>query len=185
MTTLIEYINQKHREIEKTPFVQYLLSDDLTKDNYVVFLYEFRTIYEVIERENAKHGLLRGLEGIERSVAINKDLYELSESHFHSLMPSTIEYTSHILQLSKTKSKRNLLFAHVCAKHMYDLYKGKLIARIIPGSGRIYAFDDRRSLIKKINEKITTNLTDEIDLAFDYYKKIFNDLTEYTRHANI
>lgn len=185
MTTLREHTNRKHLEVEATPFVQYLLSGNISKEDYVAFLYEFRTIYEVIERENIRHGLLKGLEGIERSEAINKDLYELSQSHFHSLMPSTIEYTNHILQLSKTKSKRNLLFVHVYVKHMHDLCKGKLIARLVPGSGHMYAFDDRPGLIKKINEKLTIDLTDESNLAFDYFIKIFNELTEYTKHANV
>ena len=104
MTILREHTNLKHREVEATPFVQYLLSGNITKEHYVAFLYEFRSIYEVIERENTKHGLLKGLEGIERAEAISSDLYELSQSHFHTLMPSTIEYTNHILQLSKSKS---------------------------------------------------------------------------------
>jgi len=185
MTTLREYINQKHREIEATSFVQYLLSGNISKDDYVAFLYEFRIVYEVIERENYRHGLLKSFEGIERSELISKDLYELNQSYFHSLLPSTIEYTNHILQISKTRSKRHLLFAHVCSKHIHDLYKGKLIARSIPGSGRMYDFDDRRGLIKKMDDKITTDLFDEMNLAFDYYKKIFNDLTEYTKHANV
>jgi heme oxygenase len=185
MTILREHTNQKHREVEATPFVQYLLSGNITKEHYASFLYEFRTIYEVIERENTKHDLLKGLEGIERAEAINDDLYELSQSYFHSLMPSTIEYTNHILQLSKTKSKRNLLFAHVYVRHTGDLYGGKIIARLVPGSGRMYAFDDRPGLIKKINEKLTEDLADEANLAFDYFIKIFNELTEYTKHANV
>lgn len=185
MTILREHTNQKHREVEATPFVQYLLSGNITKEHYVAFLYEFRTIYEVIERENHRHGLMKGLEGIERAESIGKDLYELSQSHFHSLMPSTIAYTDHILQLSKTKSKRHLLFAHVYVRHTGDLYGGKIIARLVPGSGRMYAFDDRPGLIKKINEKLTEDLADEANLAFDYFIKIFNELTEYTKHANV
>jgi heme oxygenase len=185
MTILREHTNQKHREVEATPFVQYLLSGNISKEHYVAFLYEFRTIYEVIERENIRHGLLKGLEGIERAESISQDLYELSQSYFHSLMPSTIDYTNHILQLSKTKSKRHLLFAHVYVRHTGDLYGGKIIARLVPGSGRMYAFDDRPGLIKTINEKLTEDLADEANLAFDYFIKIFNELTEYTKHANI
>lgn len=185
MTILREHTNQKHREVEATPFVQYLLSGNISKDAYVAFLYEFRTIYEVIERENYRHGLMKGLEGIERAEAISKDLYELDQSHFHSLMPSTIEYTNHILDLSKSKSKRHLLFAHVYVRHTGDLYGGKIIARLVPGSGRMYAFDDRPGLIKKINEKLTLDLADEANLAFDYFIKIFNELSEFTKHANV
>lgn len=185
MTILREHTNQKHREVEATPFVQYLLSGNITSEHYTAFLYEFRTIYEVIERENARHGYLKDLEGIERAALIEKDLYELSLSHFHGLMPSTIEYLDHITNLSKSKTKNHLLFAHVYVRHMGDLYGGKLIARLIPGTGRMYHFDDRPGLIKKFNEKLTEDLADEANLAFDYYIKIFNELTKYTKHADI
>lgn len=185
MTILREHTNLKHREVEATPFVQYLLSGKITAEHYTAFLFEFRTIYEVIERENRKHGHLRGLEGIERSIAIDNDLHELNQSYFHGLMPSTIEYTNHILELSKNKSKRHLLFAHVYVRHTGDLYGGKLIARLVPGTGRMYAFDDRPGLIKAINEKLTEDLADEANLAFDYFIKIFNELSEFTKHANV
>ncbi len=185
MTILREHTNLKHREVEATPFVQYLLSGNITKEHYTVFLYEFRTIYEVIERENARHGYLKGLEGIERATAIEKDLYELSLSHFHGLMPSTKEYLSHITNLSQNKKKKHLLFAHVYVRHMGDLYGGKLIARLVPGTGRMYMFDDRPGLIKTFNERLTVDLADEANLAFDHFIKIFNDLTEYTKHANV
>ena len=97
MTILREHTNLKHREVEATPFVQYLLSGKITAEHYTTFLYEFRTIYEVIERENRKHGYLKGLECIERAAAIDKDLHELNQSYFHGLMPSTIQYIDHLL----------------------------------------------------------------------------------------
>ena len=78
-----------------------------------------------------------------------------------------------------------MLFAHVYVRHTGDLYGGKIIARLVPGTGRMYAFDDRPGLIKKINERLTEDLADEANLAFDYFIKIFNQLSDYTKHANV
>ena len=176
MTILRESTNLKHREVEQTKFVQYLLSGNITKKDYVSFLFEFRTIYEVIERLNQKHGYLKGLEGIERAESIHDDLFELNDSYFRPLLSSSVKYLHHLNELSKNKSKRHLLFAHVYVRHMGDLYGGKLIARLIPGSGRMYQFDDRPRLIKAFNEKLTMDLADEANLAFDYYISIFDEL---------
>jgi heme oxygenase len=176
MTILRESTNLKHREVEQTKFVQYLLSGNIVEKDYVSFLFEFRTIYEVIERLNHKYGYLKDLEGIERAEAIHDDLFELNDGYFRPLLPSTIKYLDHLNNLSKDKSKRHLLFAHVYVRHMGDLYGGKLIARLIPGSGRMYTFDDRPRLIKAFNEKLTIDLADEANLAFDYYISIFDEL---------
>ena len=176
MTILREFTNLKHREVEQTKFVQYLLSGNITKKGYVSFLFEFRTIYEVIARLNQNHGYLKGLEGIERAEAIHDDLFELNDGYFRPLLSSSIKYLDHLNELSKNKSKKHLLFAHVYVRHMGDLYGGKLIARLVPGSGRMYAFDDRPRLIKAFNEKLTMDLADEANLAFDYYISIFDEL---------
>lgn len=152
------------------------MSGNITKKDYVSFLFEFRTIYEVIERLNQKYGYLKGLEGIERAESIHDDLFELNDGYFRPLLSSSIKYLDHLNELSKDKSKRHLLFAHVYVRHMGDLYGGKLIARLVPGSGRMYQFDDRPRLIKTFNEKLTIDLADEANLAFDYYISIFDEL---------
>ena len=176
MTILRESTNLKHREVEQTKFVQYLLSGNVTKKDYVSFLFEFRVIYEVIERLNHKCGHMKGLEGLDRAESIHNDLFELDDGYFRPLLKSTTTYLDHLDKLFKDKSKQHLLFAHVYVRHMGDLYGGKLIARLVPGSGSMYAFDDRPRLIKAFNEKLTIDLADEANLAFDYYISIFDEL---------
>ena len=113
MTILRESTNLKHREVEQTKFVQYLLSGNIVEKDYVSFLFEFRTIYEVIERLNYKYEYLKGLEGIERAQAIHDDLFELNDGYFRPLLSSTIKYLDRLNELSEDESKRHLLFAHV------------------------------------------------------------------------
>jgi heme oxygenase len=68
------------------------------------------------------------------------------------------------------------LFAHVYVRHLGDMYGGKLIARMVPGSGRWYEFENRSDLVKAFNAKLTMDLADEALVAFDYFANIFRDL---------
>jgi hypothetical protein len=59
---------------------------------------------------------------------------------------------------------------------MGDLYGGKLISRVVPGTGRWYQFENRAELAKQFSERITLELADEALTAFDYYGNIFKEL---------
>jgi hypothetical protein len=50
------------------------------------------------------------------------------------------------------------------------------MARVVPGSGLAYQFDDRPGIIKKINDKLTLDLGEEANKAFDYFIEIFTEL---------
>lgn len=174
MTILREITNAKHREVENLPFIQYLLKGKISKKHYVTYLYELKTIYYNIESLAKKHGLLDGLYDIERYSKIVEDLQELDPTYSHETLNSTNEYIKYITHLSETNAK--LLFAHVYVRHMGDLYGGKLIARMIPGSGKSYMFEDRSLLVKAFNAKLTEDLGDEANRAFDHFIKIFSEM---------
>ena len=176
MTILREHTNEKHREVESTDFVKYLLSGKITKEHYTAFLFEFYHIYFNIERLAQRAGLLEGLEGIERTGKIKQDLLELNPNYCRGYLPSTLNYVQRLLELSGNEKRRDLLMAHVYVRHMGDLYGGKIISRLVPGSGRMYQFDDRPALIKAFNAKLTVDLKDEANNAFDHFINIFEDL---------
>lgn len=174
MTILKEYTDTKHREVEDTDFIKYLLSGNIKEEDYVSYLFELFYIYSTLENLAKKHNLLDGMEGIERAAAIEKDLTELNPSFSRDLLPSTKNYINHLFELSEKTPE--LLFAHVYVRHMGDLYGGKLIARLVPGSGLMYQFEDRSSLVKVFNEKLNIELKDEALVSFDFFKEIFTDL---------
>ena len=115
---------------------------------------------------------------LDRYQSICKDIEELGDYEDRELLPSTVEYLGHLDNLDP-----KLLMAHVYVRHMGDLYGGKLMARVVPGSGYMYQFIDRAGLIKAFNDKLTNDLADEANLGFDYFMKIFTELWE--RHINI
>jgi heme oxygenase len=185
MTILRDITNDKHREVENLPFIQKLLKGELTKDEYVFYLYELKYIYKMIEDTTKSAGLLEGLTDIERTNNITKDLEELSPGYTRELLNSTKEYIQYLSDLYFSPEKRNLLFAHVYVRHMGDLYGGKLIARTVPGEGRAYQFEDRPGLIKQFNSKLYIELGDEANRAFDWFIQIFGEMGEKLGYANL
>lgn len=176
MTILREITEAKHRQVEALPLIQTLMSGNATQGQYACYLYELANIYRVLEK-HAKHaGILDGLEGIERTGKLFADLGELSENYERRLLPSTNDYIWYLDSLAEDPERRHLLLAHVYVRHMGDLYGGKLMARVIPGQGRAYQFDDRPGIIKAFNAKLTLDLGDEANRAFDHFIAIFSDL---------
>ena len=66
---------------------------------------------------------------------------------------------------------------------MGDLYGGKMISRVVPGTGRWYQFENRAELSRAFNERITLNLADEALVSFEYFGNIFKDMwARYIQH---
>jgi heme oxygenase len=185
MTILRDITNDKHREVENLPFIQKLLNGQLTKEEYVFYLYELKYIYATIEDVAKSAGLLEGLTDIERTEKICDDLKELNPDYSRELLSNTKEYVDYLHSLYFNTEKRKLIFAHVYVRHMGDLYGGKLIARTVPGQGRAYQFQDRPGLIKEFNSKLYIELGDEANHAFDWFIKIFGEMGEKLGYANI
>jgi len=176
MTILRDITNAKHREVEALPMIQTLMGGAVSREQYVTYLYELREIYSVIEDLAGAAGLLDGMPGIHRYPGICQDLQELDPDYSREILDSTQEYLDYLRQLSQEPQKKHLLFAHVYVRHMGDLYGGKIMAKRVPGSGRAYEFDDRPGIIKEFNARLTMDLGEEANRAFDYFIRIFDDL---------
>ena len=174
MTILREITRQNHTEVENLPLIQELLHGRLTQPQYVSYLYELYFIYGAIERFAEFAGVLDGLTDIHRFSRIKSDLDELHPGYKHQLCIATVEYAKYLAELSS--SDPNSLLAHVYVRHMGDLYGGKIISRIVPGSGSCYQFEDRPKLIKEFNAKLYEDLGSEANVAFEYFKSIFTEL---------
>jgi len=181
MSVLREITYERHMAVEHLPFTQYLLGGTITEPDYVIYLAEMIAIYQQLERLAQQAGLFDGMEELPRSQHMQADLEELAPNYQAELLPSTQTYLAYLDQLAQSDHP-DQLFAHVYVRHMGDLYGGKLIARVVPGTGRWYQFDNRGDLAKKFNERITLNLADEALVAFDNYKNIFQEL--WTRIHN-
>lgn len=178
MTILGDITRQKHTEVENLPLLQKILKGNINTDEYIFYLYELFHIYEKVEKLSKETGVWNGLEGMERTEAIRKDLDELSPEYNRELCSSTKEYLQYLDSLTNDNDRKHLLMAHIYVRHTGDMYGGKLMARMIPGSGYMYQFEDRPGLIKKINTKLSLDLGDESNDAFEWYIRIFGEMGE-------
>lgn len=184
MTILRDYTNDKHRQVEHTPLIEYLFKGEIKKEVYVCYLFELLNIYFILEQMAKKTGALDGLQGIERTQAIRDDLSELNPLYHRDLCPATEKYIDYLKELAADPERKHLIMAHVYCRHMGDLYGGKMLAKLVPGNGKAYQFADRPALIKVFNEKITDDLGDEANKSFDFFINIFNELWEKIKEEN-
>jgi heme oxygenase len=184
MTILRDITYDKHREVEHTELVKYLFKGEVKKEVYVTYMYELLFIYKVLEELAKKTGALEGLYDIERSQAIRDDLDELDPHYSREATEATNRYLKYITELAADDEQKHLIMAHVYCRHMGDLYGGKLLARLAPGEGRAYQFADRPALIKAFSEKVTIDLGDEANKAFQFFIDIFNELWVIIRKEN-
>ena len=71
------------------------------------------------------------------------------------------------------------LMAHVYVRHMGDLSGGQMIAKRVPGQGRMYKFDKGHDELKEIvRSKLNDDMADEAKLCFDFATKMFVQLGE-------
>jgi heme oxygenase len=138
-------------------------------------------IYQHLESLAQQAGLFDQLDGLPRAQLMQEDLSELAPGYQADLLSTTKTYLTYLDQLSQSDHP-DQLFAHVYVRHMGDLYGGKLIARVVPGSGRWYQFENRAELAQRFNERVTLDLADEALTAFDHYGNIFQEL--WTRIHN-
>lgn len=177
MSILNEYTKEKHRQVESHPFVQYLLTGDIKPEHYVLFLEQMYVVYSAIEYFAEISHILHDLPGIKRAENIRLDIIELGGDVDNKHLPATEKYRKRIVDLYYGDMKR-LILAHVYVRHMGDLYGGKVIAKRVPGSGKMYEFEDRPSLIKALDAKLSLDIVEEALLGFDLAAGIFDDLME-------
>jgi heme oxygenase len=175
--SLKELTAQKHRDAERTAFAQLLLSGNMTKEQYAVYLMNMLHIYWCLEYHARSKGLWKGLDGLERSEKIHEDLVELNgENHpIDKFAQATLDYHKYLDDLGSTNPEK--LLAHVYVRHMGDLYGGQMIARKVPGSGKFYQFDNPEQLKTNLRALLSDDLADEANVAFDYAISIMKGLT--------
>jgi len=176
MSILNEHTKEKHVAVENSPYIQHILNKYITKEQYIRFLQEMFVVYSNIEYFAEMSGILSDLPGIKRSENIITDLVELGSGPGVLRMKSTEAWRARIIELYY--SDKSKLLAHVYVRHMGDLYGGKVIAKRVPGSGMFYQFEERPTLIKNLNAKLTMDILPESLVAFDLAHAVFNELME-------
>lgn len=185
--SLKELTKQVHSDAERTEFAKLLMSGDISKKQYAMYLLQMLEVYIPLENYTAFDGHFKNLPGLSRVPGILQDFRELGFKPKVDLpiLKSTVEYRNYIESLGQDDNNRCKLLAHLYVRHMGDLYGGQMIKKKVPGSGKFYEFQNRDTLIKNIREKLTDDLGEEANVAFQHAINIMRDLNEWCmEHAD-
>jgi heme oxygenase len=166
---LRDLIKANHDKAESHRFVRILLSGNITKEMYADLLFNQLMCYTKLESLAKHFGLLEGFESICRAEHIESDFIELQ--HQAKVYPSTHAYLEYLNSVGP-----KLLLAHVYIRHFGDLYGGQIIKKAVPGSGKMYEFDDRNGLIAKVRERLSDELGDEANRAIEFNLQLFEEI---------
>lgn len=175
--SLKEYTKDLHTEVEKTEFSKLLLSGKISNDQYANYLYQMMLVYNPIEFGSGLLGVLDNLPGLARTNLIYQDFKELAGFPYtNKWVQSAIDYNRYLIDLINDPERRHLIKAHLYVRHMGDLFGGQFIAKMVPGTGRMYKFNDIDTLKTNIRSLATEDLGDEARVAFQWAIKIMNEL---------
>jgi len=178
MSNLKELTWEHHQNAERQDFVKVLMSGNINPDFYATYLWNQHKKYDLLEALAGALGLLNDIPGdIRRKNKIEEDIKELwKHKEPPKIMPSTDEYINHMRDILHDPNK---IMAHIYVLHMGDLSGGQMIARKVPGEGRMYQFDgDVKEIKEAIRAKTNDDMAEEAKFVFDSATKLFQDLME-------
>ena len=178
MSNLKELTKEQHTNAERQDFVKVLMSGNINPEFYAVYLWNQHKKYDLIEALATAHGLFADLPvDIRRKLAIEEDFLELWERpESPTILPSTEEY---IMYMKDKLQDLDAIMAHIYVLHMGDLSGGQMIARKVPGLGRMYKFEGDVAITKEaIRAKTHDSMADEARKCFEFSTKLFQELME-------
>ena len=168
MSTLKELTAEVHAEAESQPFIKSIFAGNVDKGKYTDYVYQLFHVYGLMEILASKHNIFDDMEDLKRAKLAQKDWAELCEdltTTVFNIRPSTLKYLQY---LDNIKDDPKKLLAHVYVRHMGDMFGGQQLAKLTPGNGHMYKFEDIPSLIKAVRSKLDVSLADEAIIAFKH-----------------
>lgn len=191
----------QHREAENSTFIMQLMQGKLDLNAYAKYLANLAWIYEALEAKVREGDAFSGSEPIwdenlARLDAITQDLESLGISNWRTSTqpsPAMASYIEHIRSLDGKSDFR--LIAHHYTRYLGDLSGGQAIAALV---GRhygasaeqlnFYRFEKINDIVRykdsyrlaldalPITEAQIDELVKEVQLAFEFNQKVFEDL---------
>ncbi len=160
-----------HRTAEQMTFNQKMFRGELSVEEYVKYLYQQLMIFEAIESKQLPHPLLVRVD------KVKEDLIELDSSldNMNGPLPSTMMYTNYLFSL--TKEER---LPHVYLNYLALAYGGQMMKTKVPGSGRMYDFDNMMESVGSIRALQKDEWADEVNKGFRFIISILNELQNAT-----
>jgi heme oxygenase len=168
--SLKELTADKHREAETTQFMKAVFAKTLPRDHWVDFTYQKTLFYSTIETAASEQGLMSDIESMRRSTLLAQD-YEKMNSSAREFKPAVLEYHNYI----QTLTDPTRIMAHLYIWHMGDLFGGQMIKKLVDGPHSSLDFLDPPVLIAVMRSKLSNDMAEEANIAFDWAIRILNE----------
>ena len=168
--SLKELTADKHREAETTQFMKAVFAKTLPRDHWVDFTYQKTLFYSTIENAATQQGLMNDLEPMRRSALLAQD-YEKMDGSAREFKSAVLEYHNYI----QTLTDPTRIMAHLYTWHMGDLFGGQMIKKLVDGPHSSLDFLDAPVLIAVMRSKLSDDMAEEANIAFDWAIQILNE----------
>lgn len=165
---LREETAEKHRIAEQKEFNQRMFRGELTQDEYLNYLTQQLYIFQEIEYRDLPN------DNLKRLSSINSDISELGGHKFKISKP-TIRYVAYLSDVSQEQ-----LNAHIYLNYLALAYGGQMMKSKVPGSGKMYDFDNMMECVGSIRAMQKDEWADEVNKGFDFLIEIFDELQNTT-----
>ena len=168
--SLKELTADKHRQAETTPFMKAVFAKTLPRDHWVDFTYQKSLFYSTIEIAAVKYNLMVDIEPMRRSALLAQD-YNNMDGGAREFKPAVLEYHNYIQTLTDPAR----IMAHLYTWHMGDLFGGQMIKKLVDGPHSSLDFLDPPVLIAAMRLKLSDDMAEEANIAFDWAIRILNE----------
>ena len=168
---LREATAELHSKAEKMEFNQRMFRGELSTEEYVKYLYQQLSIFDSIESNELPHSSLARVD------KVKEDILELSSSFnpLNNILPITLAYSHYISTL--TQEER---LPHVYLNYLALAYGGQMMKTKVPGSGKMYDFEDMQEAVGSIRAIQRDEWADEVNKGFQFIINIADELQNNT-----
>jgi heme oxygenase len=164
---LKEATAEKHKLAERMPFNGRMFRGELSKKEYLHYLNQQASIFQIIELKGVPHKSLLRLKNV------FEDIQELAKEVTDTLpvLKSMEKYGVYLQKLTYEQ-----ILPHIYLHYFAIMFGGQIMKTKVPGSGRMYDFDDMMEAAGTIRAVQKDEWADEVNKAFDFMIEIFDEL---------
>ena len=167
---LREATAELHSKAEKMEFNQRMFRGELSTEEYVKYLYQQLSIFDGIESNELPHSSLARVD------KVKEDILELtSQLDIMNILPITLAYSHYISTL--TQEER---LPHVYLNYLALAYGGQMMKTKVPGSGKMYDFENMQEAVGSIRAIQRDEWADEVNKGFQFIINIADELQKLT-----
>lgn len=180
-----------HQNADRTEFAREKMAGNLTEEKYKTFLWNTYLVYDILEDVASSMGAFAPmdpsmpaddlpLDGLKQADDILADFVELGGNPDSppTEVQATEDYRNHIVK--NIQHDKQKLIAHLYVNHMADLTDGPTLVKKVPGSGKMYKFEEMNHSVEEMKELLSRRVSEgdaiEANIGFGFRTQQYEQL---------